>query len=885
MKRNPVTARDECPGEFARSSLWRNGFKRGAAGRDKKTAAFFRQELLNLRGKAAILVAQIPKDIPGLTVHDITHLDALWETASLALGDSYALNPAEAYVLGAAILLHDAGMSLASYPSGIEDIKSTDEWRDTVTACLHENGIEDVSDKQLAIPSERITKLAVARVLRALHARHAAELPLIQWHGPDRSSSEFLIDNADLRNFYGSLIGRIAKSHHVAVTELPGYLGSVVGAMACAPTDWTVDPVKIACILRVADATHIDERRAPRFLYLLSKLEGQSVIHWNFQSKLGKARVEKDALLFSSGPDFALRDADAWWLCYDTAQSVDRELRQVDLLLEKLRKPRFAARRVLGTESPSSFSNCVRTTGWVPVDTHLRVSDVPGIVKLLGGSHLYGDNPRIAIRELIQNASDAVRARRLIQSRSPKDGRVTIRVTRLGSEWWLEVEDNGVGMSESTLTGALLDFGKPFWSGEAVMEEFPGLLAKGMSATGRFGIGFFSVFMLGDLVRVVSRRFDASTQSARTLEFRSGLELQPILRRAERRELIPDGGTRVSVRLKLDPFGEGGILARKSWDDKVKKVDLKSLVGSLCPSIDVNVSVQVNGRERVCVVGDDWRRLDGVKLLRRIGGPDIGDGVPIKGEQTYAAHIRPLVDEKGKLHGRACIVGMERYFTRFDDGGLFDGVCTVGGLKAADLSNIAGVLCAYTENVSRDQAIPTVPAETLRRWATEQSKLISRSNLPPSDKLRAAAIVLKCGGSIGRLPIAVRGGEYLSYYGIKRMLSGEEEIIVFEDECVRYDSDEDGCHPKQFENSFEPEERLFFVWDVKPSILTIGKREWPRDLLQPTDPTSPSSLGAFFKKALLEQWGPDYDEFHDERTVGEVDGDKILREVTVYRKS
>jgi hypothetical protein len=665
MKRGSVTTRDGSPGEFARTSLWRNGFQLGSARQDKTTAAFFRQELLNLPEKVAFLVAEIPKDIPGLTVHDITHLDALWETASLAAGNRYPLNPAEAYVLGAAILLHDAGMSLASYARGIEDIKATDEWRNTVTACLNEDGIKDVSETQLANPPEDTTKRALARVLRALHARHAEDLPFVRWHRPDLSSGEFLIDNGDLRNFYGPLIGKIAKSHHAAVTELPSDLGSVVGAFSRAPTEWTVDPVKIACVLRVADAAHIDERRAPRFLYLLSKLEGQSAIHWKFQSKLAKARVEKDALVFSSGAEFALRDADAWWLCYDTAQSIDRELHEVDLLLEKLSKPRFAARRVPGAESPRSFSDSVRTLGWVPVDTHLKVSDVPSIVKLLGGPHLYGDDPHVAIRELIQNASDAVRARRLLEARSPKDGRISIRLTPIDDKWWLEVEDNGVGMSESTLTGALLDFGKPFWSGEAVVREFPGLLAKGMSATGRFGIGFFSVFMLGDTVRVVSRRFDASAQSSRALEFRSGLELQPVLRKVGREELMPDGGTRVSIRLKLDPFDEGGILASEVGEGKVKRVDLRSLVGSLCPSIDVNVSVELGGAERACVVADDWQTLDGAKLLRRIGGPDFGEAVLSKEDEMHAAHIRPLIDEKEKLHGRACIVGMKYAFARF----------------------------------------------------------------------------------------------------------------------------------------------------------------------------------------------------------------------------
>ena len=79
---------------------------------------------------------------------------------------------------------------------------------------------------------------------------------------------------------------------------------------------------------------------------------------------------------------------------------------------------------------------------------------------------------------------------------------ITRGLERDGEAIWLHVEDDGIGMSERTITTPLLDFGKSFWSSDGVMQEFPGFGAKGLSATGRFGVGFFSVFILGDVVRV-----------------------------------------------------------------------------------------------------------------------------------------------------------------------------------------------------------------------------------------------------------------------------------------------------------------------------------------------------------------------------------------------
>jgi hypothetical protein len=78
-------------------------------------------------------------------------------------------------------------------------------------------------------------------------------------------------------------------------------------------------------------------------------------------------------------------------------------------------------------------------------------------------------------------------------------------------------------MSEAVLTGSLLDFGAPFWGTTRMVEEFPGLAAKGMASLGQFGIGFFSVFILGDHVRVITRRPDHAESDALLLEFRDGI--------------------------------------------------------------------------------------------------------------------------------------------------------------------------------------------------------------------------------------------------------------------------------------------------------------------------------------------------------------------------
>ncbi|MEG0273953.1 MAG: hypothetical protein RR690_02390, partial [Longicatena sp.] len=85
--------------------------------------------------KNAIYIAdEIAKIMPDYTVHNITHIDALWEMCDIFLPKDYPINPAEAFVLGGAFLLHDLGMSIVAYPNGMESIKKEVMWNDTVAA-------------------------------------------------------------------------------------------------------------------------------------------------------------------------------------------------------------------------------------------------------------------------------------------------------------------------------------------------------------------------------------------------------------------------------------------------------------------------------------------------------------------------------------------------------------------------------------------------------------------------------------------------------------------------------------------------------------------------------------------------------------------------------
>jgi hypothetical protein len=124
---------EKLPSVVSNTELW----KRTLGTRDKDQYYTERERLRNafltFREKSAILAAEIQKDIPELTVHDITHIDALWEIGDIIIGNEFTVTPTEAFALGGAFLLHDLALSVASLQGGVDELRNSDLWRDAVT--------------------------------------------------------------------------------------------------------------------------------------------------------------------------------------------------------------------------------------------------------------------------------------------------------------------------------------------------------------------------------------------------------------------------------------------------------------------------------------------------------------------------------------------------------------------------------------------------------------------------------------------------------------------------------------------------------------------------------------------------------------------------------
>lgn len=717
------------------------------------------------------LAKRISLDVPGLTLHDEAHLSALWARASQLTGSEYPINPLEAFVLGGAILLHDAGHAVVAYCGGISELEQTLEYRDATAATLGRNEAVPAREQDLSAPPKHVADEAMFMALRRLHSKQAQVLATRSFSGV------YLIDDQELRQNLGQLIGRVAASHHWDRNSLEERLPKLQGAPGFMPEEWCIEPVKIACLLRCADAIQIDQRRAPAFALAIHDPQGHSRLHWMAQ-QIAQPVVKPDtgggpgALVFTSQNDFVEDDADAWWIAHDLLNIANEELKGCYSLMKDLALPAFLVDRVAGAEGATQLTRFVRTAGWRPINAQVRVSSVDQIVRLFGGRYLYGNDPVVPLRELIQNASDAVRARRKLTTGPRYDGMVVVRLSQIdGGTWRLRVEDDGIGMSERALTGPLLEFGKSFWGSEEAQDEFPGLVSARLDQGGRFGIGFFSTLMITKRIEVTSRRWDAGLDQTRKLTLKDGLKSRPLVS-----TVVPESlgqlSTRVEIRISSDTVdGLVSVLRHPKGDTKA---NLKQVVAHLCPILDCDVWVVEGSAQMELAHSQRWAEADALEWAGQISYADLqGDSKIQDHLAKQAPYIKVIKNEQGEPCGRAAIAF----------GQIPVGISAIGRF-ASETRSIYQFSFNYVGSIGYDPDGPRrghgsiLNKEGVKAWASEQAVLLASANLNEAEQCLAAMNVAEFGGNPAPVAKILVSRNWMSLGQVYDLLVEGNDIFV-----------------------------------------------------------------------------------------------------------
>lgn len=550
---------------------------------------------------------------PDYTDHGAEHINLCLQSAIQLIPDKVrklqVLTSDDWAVLACATLLHDCGMHLR--PAGFQMLITGDthhrsipwfttkcndlDWPDAWYEYLREakrwsdERSYQIFGKRLS-PTEpgsdwrtwdHTDTLFIGEFIRRHHARLAHEVvhygfpglshdlfpPLIQTFGP-----------------VADVIGLIARSHGLSMRLCVSYLKEIHGSER---RPLGVLAAYHMALLRIADYLQIQSSRAPSILFHLRDVQSPvSIGEWKKHaavSYLGDDDQDPRALYVHLNSTHALTthlqvkslvlglqtelDLSSAVLREVYGQSRDRKLARLEL-----RKTRVTSN--LGSKQLHD------ALPYVAEVLQFRAAGFD-LLRLLV-EPLYGNRPDIGIRELLQNAIDAVKERFWLEKpersqrtdgQEPYQPEVIVSLVRSESgSALLTVQDNGIGMTPDTLRDYFLTVGKSF----RVSDEWRSYFTTSdgsveITRTGRFGIGVLAAFLLGDEIEVTTR----SRTATQGVYFRANLATSPILLNWVSCPI----GTRICVHLRsmvTRRFDRNAFAAASDWyacrDVKVTRI-------------------------------------------------------------------------------------------------------------------------------------------------------------------------------------------------------------------------------------------------------------------------------------------------------------------------
>ncbi len=477
------------------------------------------------------------------TDHGIDHLNCVLATSDYLITDSARdeFTPSDAAVLIAATLLHDSALHLseAGFYQLVRGRASTWNvsdfgdrpwpilWDEFLFSAKHWDDIRlrqvigetaggevraRIEDPFLKYENLSDTdRKLIGEFIRQHHPRMAHEFALYGVPGKLMTNLQTTLAQ-DLRD----IAGLVARSHGLPARACLEYLK---GRYHRREYDG-VHAVFLMTVLRVSDYLQIQPARAPavvfRYRHIPSKL---SELEWkahNAITNITQTHDDPESIEIQANPTDVhtyLRlkrwlagiqeELDASWAVLGETYGSHPKLSQLGLILRRVRS---------NLDQVEAFSARV---SYVPQQIELTVAR-PDLLKLLVGP-LYDNIPSIGIRELLQNAIDAVRERQVLQKKYPEllnapliqqDHEVEIWVTSPAEDGntWITISDRGVGMTVETIRDCFLTAGASFRNSDAWKREFETDAAHSrVLRSGRFGVGVLAGFLLGPKMEVSTR--------------------------------------------------------------------------------------------------------------------------------------------------------------------------------------------------------------------------------------------------------------------------------------------------------------------------------------------------------------------------------------------
>lgn len=524
---------------------------------------------------------------PEYTDHDITHFEAVLETAvDLATEKSRELmSDIDFALLTTSVMLHDLGMhltkdgfcTLISADSPLRPIEGFGDrpWNELWVSFLAEARRFDANKLESLFganykpvtefpsfddPWNEFDYLLVGEFLRRHHPRLAHEIALQGLPSVNGTVVRLCQADTEYEKFLSDIGGLVARSHGMALRQTFSYLERKYNNKI---ETRSAHPIYLMSLLRIADYLQIQNERAPAARTQVSKFNSPiSTREWSVHQCVSDITnlTDPEAIDITAQPE----GVETFLRLKHWVEDLQRELDFTWATLGEvyglhshsgLNKLGLRIRRI--KSNIDDVEGFAKTVDYIPERIAFETSGSE-LLKLLVGP-LYSNDISVGLRELVQNATDAVKELdQLVRDGSidePKrrtdvigDVQIDFELSndRQGGAWnkvtKIVITDRGVGMTQDIIKDYFLMAGASFRSSDAWRKKFE--RSDGLNAvqrTGRFGVGALAAFLLGDKITVETRHYSEPT--SRGLKFSAGIETGAINVRRHDCEL----GTKIQI--------------------------------------------------------------------------------------------------------------------------------------------------------------------------------------------------------------------------------------------------------------------------------------------------------------------------------------------------
>lgn len=513
---------------------------------------------------------------PDFTDHGLEHIELVTQTAWSLMTDSARklTSSGDAAILILSCILHDIAMHLSE--EGFLSLINTDEswqlvpemgdkpWRELwADFKLEARRFDERALKRLfghtnpvPLPPEDNTnwtkdqRKLVGEFIRRQHQRLAHQIALNGFPGhcgsfssdvsndttsdytPGTNNPDQAITNnkqnigigfSHLEEDIADLAGLVARSHGINLRDNLPYLEKYNATRSYR----NIHSVFLMAVLRIADFIQLEAERAPKQLLAIKSLSSPiSQREWHTHHAIKDIRIgenDEECLYIQALPD----NAETYLRLKDLLHYLQLELDTCWAVLgeiysrytkEKWHKFAIGLRRVKSNIDDKDA--LARQVNYIPM--HARFKTAGASLMNLMVEPLYGANPFVAMRELMQNAIDAVNERQeyeksidttLCSTKQVPNGDILITLyDDKDGDYWVKVEDNGIGMTAETLQNYFLTAGASFRNSQQWRKDYEDEAGNAkVMRSGRFGLGVFAILLLSDTVHVSTRHVSAET--------------------------------------------------------------------------------------------------------------------------------------------------------------------------------------------------------------------------------------------------------------------------------------------------------------------------------------------------------------------------------------